>query len=94
MRCMFYTSKAKFWLRPCYYVVGFWVTVTSKGSLCAYGTVVCLSYLSVMLVYCDQTVGWIKMPLGTEVCLSPGDILLDGDPAPPPPRKGHSSPTF
>jgi len=22
--------------------------------------------------------GWIKMPLGTEVCLSAGDIVLDG----------------
>jgi len=26
--------------------------------------------------------GWIKMPLGTEVSLSPGDIVLDGYPAP------------
>ena len=25
--------------------------------------------------------GWIKMPLGTEVCLGPGDFVLDGDPA-------------
>jgi len=31
----------------------------------------CLSCLSVMLVYCGQTVGWIKMPLGTEVGLGP-----------------------
>jgi len=30
------------------------------------------------------------MPLGTEVDLGPGHIVLDGDPAPP--RKGHSSP--
>jgi len=29
------------------------------------------------------------MPLGTEVGLSLGDIVLDGDPAPPP-LKGHS----
>jgi len=36
--------------------------------------------------------GWIKMPLGTEVGLSPGDIMLDGDPAPPPKKTGHSSP--
>jgi len=27
--------------------------------------------------------GWIKMPLGTEVDLGPGDIVLDGEPAPP-----------
>ena len=34
------------------------------------------------------------MPLGREVGLGPGDIVLDGDPAPPaypPPKKGHSS---
>jgi len=24
--------------------------------------------------------GWIKMPLGMEVSLSPGDFVLDGDP--------------
>ena len=34
-------------------------------------------------VYCGQTGGWIKMPLGMEVCLGPGHIVLDGDPAPP-----------
>jgi len=49
-----------------------------------------LSVLSVTLVYCGQTVGWIKMPLGTEVGLGPGDIVLDGDPAPP--RKGAQQP--
>ena len=27
--------------------------------------------------------GWIKMPLGMEVGLGPGDIVLDGDTAPP-----------
>jgi len=43
------------------------------------------------LVYCGQTVRWIKMPLGMEVGLGPGHIVLDGDPAPPP-RKGHGSP--
>jgi len=26
-------------------------------------------------------VGWIKMPVGTEVDLGPGHIVLDGDPA-------------
>ena len=29
---------------------------------------------------CGQTVGWIKMPLGKEVGLGPGHIVLDGDP--------------
>ena len=28
-------------------------------------------------VYCGQTAGWIKMPLGTKVGLSPGDCVLD-----------------
>ena len=46
--------------------------------------------LSVTLVYYGQTVGWIRMPLGTEVGLRPGDTVLDGDPASP--KKGHSSP--
>ena len=50
----------------------------------------CLSVLSVTLVYCGQSVGWIMMPLGTEVGLGPGDTVLDGDPAPP--KKRHSSP--
>jgi len=29
-------------------------------------------------VYCGQTAGWIKMPLGTEVNLGQGDVVLDG----------------
>jgi len=43
-------------------------------------------------VYCGQTAGWIQLVLGVEVGLSPGDFVLDGDPAPgaPPPLKGHS----
>jgi len=36
--------------------------------------------LSVMLVYCGQTVGWIEMKLGMEVGL--GHIVLDRDLAP------------
>jgi len=44
---------------------------------------VCPVCLSVTLVYCGHTVGWIKMKLGTEVGLGPGHIVLDGDPAPP-----------
>jgi len=32
--------------------------------------------LSVFLVYCCQTVRWIRMPLGIEVGLSPGEIVL------------------
>ena len=32
--------------------------------------------------YCGQTAACIKMPLGMEIGLSPGDFVLDGDPAP------------
>jgi len=59
-----------------------------------YRTVV-LSCLSVMLVHCGQTVGWIKMKLGTEVGLGSSHIVLDGDPArPPPQKKGAQPPVF
>jgi len=51
-------------------------------ALC-YRTIVCLS---VTLVYCGQTVGWIKMKLSMEVGLGPHHIMLDGDLAAP--RKG------
>ena len=43
--------------------------------------------------YYRQTAGCIKMPLGMEVRLSPGDFVLDGDPASPP-LKGAQSPQF
>jgi len=43
--------------------------------------------------YCGQTAGCIKMPLGIEVELSPGDFVLDGDPAPPP-KKAAEPPIF
>ena len=33
--------------------------------------------------------GWIKMPLGTEVDLGPGDTVLDGDPAQSPQFLAH-----
>ena len=32
-------------------------------------------------VYCGQAAGWIKMVLGMEIGLSPGDFVLNGDPA-------------
>jgi len=60
-----------------------------------YWTVVlsCPVSLSVTLVYCGQTVRWIKTPLGTEVGLGADHIALDGDPAPPP-KKGGTPPIF
>ena len=51
--------------------------VLSVLSLCLFVTLVCFG----------QMVGWIKMPLGMKVGLSPilgpGHIVLDEDPAPP-----------
>jgi len=44
-------------------------------------------------VYCGQMGGWIKVPLGTEVNLGPGDTVLDVIAAPPS-LKGHSPPVF
>ena len=38
--------------------------------------------------------GWIEMPLCMEVGLSPGDFVLDGDPAPPQKGGGVPSPIF
>ena len=49
----------------------------------------CLSCLSVTLVYCGQTVEWIKIKLGMQVGLGPRHVVLDGDPAPPPKRGIH-----
>ena len=38
-------------------------------------------------VYCGKMAGWIKMPLGMKVGLSPVDFVLHGDPAPFPKRR-------
>jgi len=32
-------------------------------------------------LYCGQTTGWVKTPVGTEVDLGPGHFVLDGFPA-------------
>jgi len=47
-------------------------------------------------VYCGQTAGWIKMPLGTQVNVGPGDVgpgdvVLDGVAAP---HKRGTTPSF
>jgi len=45
-------------------------------------------------VYCAKMAGWIKMPLGMEVGVGRDHIVLNGDPAAPPQKKGHNpSPT-
>jgi len=45
-------------------------------------------------VYCGQTTGWIKMPLGMEVNLGPGDVVLDGVTAPTPAPNRGTAPVF
>ena len=71
----------------------FWATVCK--TVCPMLSVRCLScpVLSVTFVHCCQTVGWIKMKLGMQVGLGPGNIVLGGDPAPPP-LKGTAAPNF
>ena len=62
----------------------FWATVSK--TVCPMLSVrclsVCLSVLSVTLVYCGQTVQRIKMKLGMQVGLGPDNIVLGEDPAP------------
>jgi len=62
-----------------------------RFALC-YRTVVLSVCLFLTLVYFGETVGRIKMKLGTQVGRGPGHNVLDGDPAPPP--QGGRSPQF
>ena len=45
-------------------------------------------------LYCGQTAGCIKMPLGMEVGLSPGDLCSMGTQPPPFPKNGEEPPIF
>ena len=40
-------------------------------------------------IRCSQMAAWIKISVDMKVGLGPGDFVLDGDPAPPPPKE-HS----
>jgi len=70
--------------------LNFWVTVCKTvhrilSDRCLSVCLSCLSILScavlsVTLVYCGQTVGWIKMKLGMQVGLCPGHSVLGGNP--------------
>ena len=45
-------------------------------------------------VYCSQTAEWLKLVLGMEVCLIPGDSVLDGNPVPFPQKGAEPPPQF
>ena len=45
-------------------------------------------------VYCGQTVGWIKIPVGREVELGSGHIVLDGVQLSPKKGTQHAAPHF
>jgi len=67
---------------------GFWATLCKTVHPMLLDRCLSVSVcLSVTFVHCGQTAGRIKMKLGVLVGLSPGHIVLDGDPAP------HSSPS-
>jgi len=100
----FWARNSDFWcILGCYFYtplkyLSFWATVceTVRHMLSDRCLPVCLSVMSLLsacqsvtLVYCGQTVVWMKMKLGMQVGLGPAHIALDGDPPPPPP-KGHS----
>jgi len=76
-----YTKRTdySFWANVC-------KTVRSMLSDNCLSVMSVLSLLSVTLVYCGQTVGWIKMKLGVQVGFGHGHIVLGGDPAPHPPK--------
>ena len=65
----------------------FWATVCKTVHPMLSDRCLCCPVLSVTLVYCGQTVAWIKMKLGMQVCLGHGHTVLDGDPAPPAPKQ-------
>jgi len=84
--------------QPRRYEASFWATVCKTvrpmlSDRCLSCLSDSLSVLSVMLVYCGKTVGWINMKLGVQVGLDPGHFVLDGEPVPPP-QRGTASPKF
>ena len=45
-------------------------------------------------ICCGQMTRWVKMPLGRKAGFDPSDIVLDGDPSPPPQHGGRDPPIF
>jgi len=80
----------------------FWATVcktvhpmlSDRCPACLSVLSLCLSVcLSVTLVYCGQTVGWMKMKLGMQLGVGRGHVVLDGGPSCPLPW-GQIPPIF
>jgi len=71
--------------RPWPHCVRWWPSYPSpKGAQPQFSAHIC----------CGQMAGWSKMPLGKEVGLDPGHIVLDEDPAPLPKKGAQPSPIF
>jgi len=92
LKCHYYYTKPKSRIA----VSEFWATVCKTirpilSDRCLSDCSVCLS---VTLVHCGQTVRWVKIKLGMQVGLSPGQIVLDRDPAPTPTERGTAAPTY
>ena len=69
--------------------MGTQVTLPQRGTTPKFSAHIC----------CGQMAAWIKMPLGMEIGLGPGDFVFNGDPAPPrkraqpPPNSAHCGQT-
>jgi len=75
-----------------------WKYVSAQATLCQMGTQLPLLQRGTAPQFsahicCSQMAGWIKMPLGREVGLSPSDIVSDKDAAPLP-QKVVEPPNF
>jgi len=57
----------------------FWRPFVKRFAMCYSLSDRCVPRLSVTLVYCGQTVGWITMRLGMEVGFGPRHVVLDRD---------------
>ena len=66
------------------YQMGIQYSPTERGTAAPVSKFTGAACVRIIRSPCGQTAGWIKMPLGMDVGLGPGDIVLDGDPAPPP----------
>jgi len=71
--------------------IGFWATVCNTLRPMPWDCCLSPVWLSVTLVYCGQTVGWIKMKLSMEVGFGPGPSARWGTQLTLP-KKGQSTP--